>query len=217
MVLSLIYGKIFGKYPALSVGTITFDNNISEEHHYSSRVTSYPVESGTIVSDHILNLPDTIVITGLVTDTPWNIFATFNRSIDVFNQLVALHQRRQVIQVQTGLKLYRNMAIVNLDIPRTVKTGQTLTFTIELQHIIFSDVFEIQNDPFNILAGSITTRSATIVGNNQVIPTLQNDPPGSLADQASTPVNVGVQSTDAVPPATKSNVYTGLDAIIGGS
>lgn len=196
MVLSLIFGK---KYASLEVGTITFDNNISEEHRFSSRVTSYPVESGTIMTDHILNLPDTIVISGLVTDTPLNMFFSFNRSIDAFNRLVAIHEKREVVKVQTGLKTYNNMAIVTLDVPRNMKTGQTLTFNIELQRITFSDVLDLQVSPDNILAGIQQNRSSQVVKQNTDIPTLSTDPENSLKDQASSTVNVGVQSLVPVP------------------
>ena len=93
MVLSLLFGK---KYPSPKVGSIDLDVTIREEHRFSSRVTNYPIEDGTIISDHIINEPDVIVLVGLVTDTPLSIFAPFNRSIDAFNRLIALHQSRQV-------------------------------------------------------------------------------------------------------------------------
>src|SRR5579864_2596637 len=134
MVLSLIYGR---KYAQSKVGIVTFDTMVQEEHRFSSRVTYFPVERGTIVSDHIINQPDIVHLSGLVSDTPLTIFAPFNRSIAAFNALLEIHRRREIIDVVTGIKLYRNMAIISLDVPRTVKTGQTLTFNIELQRIIF--------------------------------------------------------------------------------
>ena len=79
MVLSLLFGK---KYPSPKIGSIDLDVTIREEHRFASRVTNYPVEDGTIVSDHIINEPDIVVLVGLVTDTPLSIFAPFNRSID---------------------------------------------------------------------------------------------------------------------------------------
>ncbi|MGH2640061.1 MAG: phage baseplate protein, partial [Rhabdochlamydiaceae bacterium] len=134
MVLSLLFGK---KYPSPKIGSIDLDVTIREEHRFASRVTNYPVEDGTIISDHIINEPDIVVLVGLVTDTPLSLFAPFNRSIDAFNRLIQLHQNRDVITVVTGLKVYKNMAITTLDVPRDVRTGQSLTFTIELQRIVF--------------------------------------------------------------------------------
>ena len=85
MVLSLIFGR---KYAQSKVGTVSFDTMVTEEHRYSSRVTYYPVENGTIVSDHIINQPDVVVLSGLVTDTPLTILAPYNRSVAAFNQLI---------------------------------------------------------------------------------------------------------------------------------
>jgi hypothetical protein len=215
MVLSLIYGKFLGKYEPIKIGTITFDNTISEEYRFNSRVTSYPVEQGTLVQDHIINLPETVVLSGLVTDTPLFILSPFNRSIDVFNQLIALHEQRAVVQVQTGLRLYPKMAITSLDIPRTVKTGQTLTFNIELQRIIFSDVLSTFIDPTNIQAGTQINRSSQIIADSKQIPFIQADPPNTLKDQASTTVNVGVQTTDSIPRASLPNFISNAKAIAG--
>jgi len=215
MVLSLIYSKIFGQYEQMTVGSITFDNTISEEYSFSSRVTSYPVERGSIISDHIFNMPDTVTLTGLVTDTPLNVLATFNRSISVFNSLIALHERREVVTVQTGLKRYENMAITSLNVPRTIKTGQTLTFTIELQRIIFSDLIDIARDPFNIQAGFQTTRSNQIIAGNDQYPLLKYDSPTGLKDQASTTSSVGVQTLQAIPLAAIANLFVNRKLILG--
>ena len=132
MVLSLIYGK---KYAQSSVGIVTFDTMVSEEHRFTSRVTYFPIESGPIVSDHIIKQPDVVILSGLISDTPLNIFAPFNRSVAAFNALIQMFERRQILDVITGIRVYKNMAITSLDVPRTVKTGQTLTFNIELQQI----------------------------------------------------------------------------------
>lgn len=220
MVLSLIFGKKYAQgavnnndNPGINI--VTFDTMISEEHKYTSKVTSYPVESGTVISDHILNLPDTIILSGFVSDTPLSIFATFNRSVAAFNALVTLHQTRAVVQVVTGLKVYPNMALVNLDVPRTIKTGQSLTFNLEFQRIIFSDVLNVPINATNVFAGSTTYRSSQVVAPNDNIPFLQNDPPDSLKDQASSTVNLGIQSQQPVPRSVVPNVSATTPAITG--
>jgi len=215
MVLSLIFGKFFGQYEQMQIGSITFDNTISEEYRFNSRVTSYPVERGTIVSDHIVNLPDTVVLSGLVTDTPLNVLATFNRSISVFNSLIALHEQRAVVSVQTGLRQYDNMAIVSLDVPRTVKTGQTLTFNIELQRIVFSDLIDIARNPFNLQAGFQTVRSNQIIASNAQYPLLKFESPTGLKDQASTTSNLGVQTLQGIPLAAIGNLFANRKLILG--
>jgi hypothetical protein len=220
MALSLIFGKKYAQGAINnninnSLNIVTFDTMMSEEHKYTSRITSYPVESGTVISDHILNLPDTIVLTGLISDTPLNIFATFNRSVSAFNALVNIHETREVVQVITGLKVYDNMALVNLDVPRTIKTGQTLSFTIEFQKIVFSNVLNVPINATNVFAGSTTYRSSNTIASNQNIPYLQNDPVDSLKDQASSTVNIGIQSQQPIPNAVIPNVAATTPQISG--
>jgi len=212
MALSLIYGR---KYAQSQVGIVTFDTMVAEEHRYSSRVTYYPVESGTIVSDHIINQPDIVVLSGLVTDTPLNIFALFNRSVAAFNVLIQIHERRQVVDVVTGIKIYRNMSIVSLDVPRTIKTGQTLKFNIELQRIVFDDDIQVLLNQGNVFSGQQDNTPRSIVADNKNIPILKNDPPFSLKDQASSAINVGVQSLNSVPVSTLPNVLISFAAIQG--
>ncbi len=219
MALSLIYGR---KYAQSSVNfandgpaIVTFDTMVSEDHKFTSRVTYYPVENGTIVSDHIINQPDVVTLSGLVTDTPLNIVAPFNRAISAFNSLLQIHQRRQIVDIVTGIKIYRNMAITSLDVPRTVKTGQTLTFNITLQRIVFDDNVTLRLVDNNDFVGVTDTIPRSIVSENTNIPIIQNDPPFSLKDQASSSVNLGVQSLSPIPPAILPNVLTNLAQIQG--
>lgn len=219
MVLSLIYGKKYAQSLILQrqsgLNLVTFDTMVAEEHRFTSRVTYFPVESGTIVSDHIINQPDVVILSGLITDTPLNILAPFNRSVAAFNQLIQIHERRQVVDIVTGIKIYRNMAITSLDVPRTVKTGQTLTFNIQLQRIVFDDTIQVLRDAGNVFAGVEDVTPRDIVAENTNIPFIQNDPPFSLKDQASTATNVGVQSLSTIPGAIFPNLISNIGLITG--
>lgn len=219
MVLSVLYGR---KYPKGQVssnfGSVVFDTVTVEEHRYASRVTHYPVEFGTIISDHIIKEPDVVAISGVISDTPVQILAGlttniglfnqiqsngngFNRSVAAFNQLVELQSRRLPVTLVTGIKVYTNMAIILLDVPRNVKTGQTLTFNIEFQKIIYDDTVQNEINAGNIFEGVVDNTPRAIVKDNAQVPLMQTDPPFSLKDQAETAVNVGVQSLATVPAA----------------
>jgi hypothetical protein len=128
---------------------------------------------------------------------------------------VNIFQNRQIVQVTTGIKVYNQMCITSLDVPRTIKTGQTLTFNIELQAINFIEDVLVYSENGNVQAGVQDTTSSTIVAENNNIPYIQNDPAFSLKDQASSTVNVGIQSLDTVPPNILPNVTTNALAIKG--
>src|SRR6188768_4318683 len=149
MVLSLLFGK---KYARTAVASVVLDAVLSEEHVYNSRVTNYPIEDGRIISDHIINEPDTLQLTGVVSDTPLSFLAPFNRSINAFNTLVEIHNRRERITVVTGIKVYTDMVITSLQVPRNVQSGQSLTFVIDLQKIFIDTSVQVNlntNSPFN--------------------------------------------------------------------
>lgn len=205
MVLSLLYGK---RYLSPRVGTIDLDVTITEQHRYNSRVTNYPVEDGTIVSDHIINEPDTLTLQALVSDSPLNILALPNRSVDVFNRLVDIQQRRELVTVVTGLKIYDSMAITSLDVPRNLETGQSLTFTIELQKVTLDTSVRVQLNNGNAFGGPQNNISRDQVAPDSQFPLLGRDPAASLKDQASSGINAGLQSLIAVPVAAVARVLT---------
>jgi hypothetical protein len=220
MVLSLLYGK--NKYAKTQVssnfGSVVFDTVTIEDHRYQARATQYPVEFGQgqlIISDHIFKQPEVVNISGIISDTPLSIFSTFNRSVAAFNQLVELFNRRLPVTLVTGIKVYTNMAIVTLDVPRNVKTGQTLTFNIEFQKIIFDDTVQVEINQGNVFEGVIDNTPRAIVAENTNIPVLQNDPPFSLKDQAESQVSVGVQSLATVPSAMLPQVLSTASILRG--
>lgn len=220
MVLSLIYGK--KKYAQSSVNfvnngasIVTFDTMVTEDHKYSAKVTHYPVEYGTIISDHIFKQPDIINLSGIVTDTPLTIFAPFNRSVAAFNALIQIFENRQIVDVVTGIKIYRNMAMTTLDVPRNMRTGQTLTFNIQFERIIFDQTSQVYFNANIVAAGVQDNTPREFVAENTNIPIIMNDPTGSLKDQASSQVNVGVQSLNSIPNAVVPNVLSTLPLIAG--
>lgn len=211
MVLSLIYGK---KYLSPRIGSIDLDVTITEQHNYNSRVTSYPVENGTILSDHIINEPDRLVLQALVTDTPLSILSLTNRSSTVFNRLVEIQQRRELVQVVTGLKVYDSMAITSLDVPRSSSTGQALVFTIELQKVIIDNTVSIELNTGDAFGGGQDVISREQVAPDSQYPILGNDPAGSLKDQAASGLNAGLQSLIPIPIASIPRILEGRLSLI---
>lgn len=202
MVLSLLYGR---KYAQSRVGTVSLDATLSEDHSYRSRVTNFPIENGTYISDHVINEPVRLSIRGLVSDTPLNILAIGNRSIDAFNRLIEIQERKERISVITGIKVYTDMVITSLNVPRDIATGQSLTFNIEFQKLMIDTSVRLYlNQPFE---GSNTVIPREIVADATKYPFIGNiDPVTSLKDQASSGVNVGIQSLQPVPNGIIDNV-----------
>lgn len=144
-------------------GGIEMDAILVEQYDMSSVVTDHPVDIGADISDNIIRQPVGYLIQGLVTDTPMGLLAaleqigaTFapainflrenllgeepaveatSRSVAAFQALVALWQDGVVFDVQTGMGLYPNMAILNIQVSVDQNTAGCLNFTARLRHI----------------------------------------------------------------------------------
>lgn len=212
MVLSLLFGK---KYAKSTIGGITLDATISEDHEFNSRVTNFPVEFGGDISDHIIKEPETLQITGVVSDTPLAILASFNRSIDAFNRLIQIYENRERITVITGIRVYTDMVMTSLQVPRSVQTGQSLTFVIELQKIFLDQsvrYLENIDNPFNKPQDKIPRE---IIADSQKYLFHQANPPFIFKDQAQSAVNAGIQDLLPVPNKVLPNIQNAIYKLRG--
>jgi hypothetical protein len=127
----------------------TMDVSVSESHSLQSDITEHPVETGSDISDHIRNRPRVLSIQGLVTDTPSGIlalaivpglidrFASIPRSIQIFQEIERNWVNKKTFDIVTGLKVYKNMGLVSVVIPRTAERGRGLQFEFQLKEINF--------------------------------------------------------------------------------
>jgi len=212
MALSLLFGK---RYKKGKVGSVELDVTMREDHRFSSIVTNYPIEEGSSLSDHIINEPPVVTLEGIVTDTPLAILTFFNRSVDAFNRLVEIHEKRELVTVVTGLKVYPNMAITVLNVPRDIRTGQSLRFTIELQNVVLDTSVRLEVNEENLFGGVQSKIPREIVSSGDEIPFIQNDPANSLKDQATSGTDFGIQSLQTPPTNILSKINESLLIIQG--
>lgn len=192
--IGLLTGK---KYSRASVGAVFLDVTINEEHSYTSKATQFPIENGEFISDHVIKDPITLSLSGIVSDSPLSILALFNRSQDAFTRLVRIYDLKEKITVVTGLKIYENMIMTALKIPRNLETGESLNFNMEFQQIITDTTTILNiNEPFR-QRESVILRDQ--VATNENIPIHQNDPKLTLKDQSQSPFNLGIQTLRVIP------------------
>ena len=145
-----IFSILFGKSRA-SIGSITIDASISEDHVSTAELTENPVEDGGDITDHVRIKPLELTIEGVISDTPvtfsvinnisgiintvTSIFGNTSRSVDAYNELIKLQQSRDPFKVVTGLKVYENMILTELSIPRTAQTGNAIHFSATMRQI----------------------------------------------------------------------------------
>lgn len=127
-----------------ALGNIELDATIQEVHEWMAEATMNPVESGSPITDHVIEQPDKLRINGFVSDKPLTSSQSFidsfgagGNSASVFDLLNSIIKARQVVTVYTKYKLYDNMIMTNLTIPRDVNIGNALEFTAEFVNVRF--------------------------------------------------------------------------------
>ncbi len=145
-----ILGLLFGQSKA-SIGGIVIDASVGEEHLTTADVTENPVEDGAKITDHVQLKPAQLTMEGVISDAPLgyavigniqnfkqsvvSLFSQTYRSIDYYNQLLALQTARKPFTVVTGLKRYTNMILAELSVPRSADKGGAIHFRAVLKEI----------------------------------------------------------------------------------
>jgi hypothetical protein len=161
------------------LGSITFDAILEETHNFDSDITSYPVESGAVITDNVILKPITLSIKALSTDYPFVLLGIgggiplleTSKSTELFNVIFNLRNSKQTVDVVTGLRSYKSMAIQNITVPRT-DSSAAIYFEITLQQILKA------------------TAQTVKIPKDQVLATVQN-----AKDQVPSKVNEGLQQT----------------------
>lgn len=136
----------------ITIGNITIDAALREQHTLRREITSFPVEEGSDVTDHSRRLPRVLVVEGIVSDTPIGRAAAVREnpvtspdevqieptvpSMDTFAALELIHAAGEPVTVSSSLKLYENMIMEELSIPRDAETGEALKFSATFREVI---------------------------------------------------------------------------------
>jgi len=135
--------------------------SLEENYHLENQITSHPVETGTNVSDHIIVMPQTITVTGILTAI--DVLPIIGTGILNFNQLGTAVQflfgaasERTLFTLSTGLYFGQsyfkknNLAIQSIDIPRNNQYGRTsIKFTIVFKEVILTNTSPTTNSNYS--------------------------------------------------------------------
>jgi len=134
----------------VTINGYALDASLTERHTFDSEVTEYPVEDGGDVTDNVRPKPIVVEIDGLISDTPIGNMVDvrahetsspagdleFLPSEDALARLIAIRDAREPVTIETSLKLFENMAMTSLEVPRDARTGHALRFTATFQQVI---------------------------------------------------------------------------------
>jgi hypothetical protein len=108
---------------------------------FSSRasVTRHPIESGADVTDHVIDEPDTIELTGVITNTPANIFntlaSTATRAEDYWEELLAARRAKKLLTVVSGPFVLENMILTSLTRTDDAQSGDSVGLQLRAEKV----------------------------------------------------------------------------------
>lgn len=140
---------IFGANKKAEIGIVQFDCAESETHTNTVEITDHPVEEGSDISDHIRELPDTLELHGLVTNTPIIFLASRqaespligdNTSVEdrvetAYAELKRAQKAGELVSASTTLKQYKDMVIESLSAVRDASRGNILDINIRIRKL----------------------------------------------------------------------------------
>lgn len=142
------------------IEALEIDVTLSEGHEFSNNITSYPVDEGFNITDHIQQQSPSLSITGLTSNTPVQYFSgsigklirsdftnriqeTFKLLLNYAGFQIPKHPGAESIQIMTpklltivtGYMVYKDMAIRKVSFPREKATGGSIQYTLDLVQI----------------------------------------------------------------------------------
>ena len=141
-----------------------------EEHRLDLTLTHNPVERGATLTDNAVKGQEKLRLQGWVSDlqpAPGNVLS-HDRAADTWAAIVNLFVARELVEVVTALKVYRDMVIKRAIAPVDKMTGRALRFTIDLAQVLFAntEIVRVSADAVDP-AGPAAARTSTVDAGDQ--------------------------------------------------
>ena len=118
----------------------------SEVIDLPSETTDNPIESGSEITDHIINRP---IMLRMVCQIGGSTLLNFtDRKLEGYEALKKLRDDKQPVTVVSGLETFSNMLINNINIDRNLQNASVLQFQIEFKQakIVSSQRVDVSNN-----------------------------------------------------------------------
>ena len=152
--LQILFGTMYNRP---NYGGISLDVTLEEIHAYNSQTSQYPVQSGSTVIDNVIKTPTVVRMRCIVSDSSISTYQTFVedvgrdlnrltagniglRSITTLEALIRLQEERIPTVLVTGIRVYQNMILTNMKLPRSRDTGRALIFELEFTEVMLATV-----------------------------------------------------------------------------
>lgn len=164
--LSLVFG-LGGQNTMM--GAVQLDALLTEESKLAADVTSYAVEDGTEISDHITQNPEELTLTGVIAGASTLAFDMRGRSKLIMNKdlIRSMHEAREPVTIVTGLDMYQDFAMTSAIVARDAD-GDRLRIEAKFKKIVKAQLSaaEVPQDavsgPARERAGKTAAKSGSV-------------------------------------------------------
>lgn len=112
-------------------------NIVIEERSFDElQITQHPVEQGAAITDHAYKLPAVVDIRAGWSNSSEQAAGDEAYVLEVYEDLLALQEGRELIEVNTGKRRYTNMLIASIGTITDERTETTLAVTFSLRQVI---------------------------------------------------------------------------------
>ncbi len=145
-------------------GNIELDANLEEAHDWAADATQNPVEFGSPISDHVIEQADKLTLQCFVSDNPIGAGVSTTPGLrlqEVFDLLYFLIKKKETVTVYTRYKIYIDMVLTSIAIPRNVSIGEALEFTCN-----FLNIRKVETQTVDVPPGISAKKTAKAGGKN---------------------------------------------------
>ena len=193
---------LFYRKEGYSVGGVSLDLILDENHSKSAEVTENPLQDGRAISDGIYVKLREGSLTGLVSNHSLKHTEDIaeenrnaegilniaqrqplkNRAAEAWNELKAIMDAKQTVTIVTALEVYENVAVTNIETTLDGESGDALAIRLTFKQVktvqLVEDEVSLKMDPEN-METDINRISANLKDGGQKVAAL----PGATMNQ----------------------------------
>lgn len=143
--LAIAYTDAAGSLQALEL-----DVFLSEQHHHQAQATEFPVEAGSSFSDHVIQRPDQVRVTVLISDSPLPSTVGVDaesfrqqaaakmylgRATGSYRQLVELKELGNPLVITTSVHVYEDMVLEEVGLPVDASSGEAALVSLSFKRV----------------------------------------------------------------------------------
>lgn len=129
---------------------LEFDALLTELHQHTARATQFPVETGSAISDHVLQEPDVVRVEVLFSDSPLPSTVGMQpdefreaaeggdfrgRAAELYRQVVGIKEAAVPVTLTSTVHTYENLVVEAVELPVDASRGDAVQVGIQLRHV----------------------------------------------------------------------------------